>query len=95
MSNKLQLINLYCVICQHYDNRLVYDAQRTSNNFLPQFTDEECITIALWGLANRKYTCKDVFKFTKAFYGEWFGTQGGRHEPPTVADCAALKKLPP
>ena len=72
MSNELQLINLYCVICQHYDTRLVYDAQRTSNNFLPQFSDEECITIALWGLANRKFTCKDVFKFIKAFYAEWF-----------------------
>jgi len=72
MSSELQLINLYCVICQHYNTRLVHDAQRTSNNFLPQFTDEECITIALWGLANRKYTCKDVFKFTKAYYASWF-----------------------
>jgi len=50
----------------------VYDAQRTSNNFLPQFTDEECITVVLWGLANRKFTCKDVYKFIKAYYAEWF-----------------------
>ena len=72
MPNELGLINLYCVICHHYNTRLVYDAQRMSNNFLPQFTDEECITIALWGLANRKYTCKDVYKFTKTFYTGWF-----------------------
>ncbi|MCL2576424.1 MAG: transposase [Defluviitaleaceae bacterium] len=26
----------------------------------------------MWGLANRKFTCKDVFKFIKAFYAEWF-----------------------
>jgi hypothetical protein len=50
----------------------VYDAQRTSNNFLPQFTDEECITVVLWGLANRKFTCKDVYKFIKTYYAEWF-----------------------
>jgi len=72
MTSERQLINLYCVICQHYHTKLVLDAQRTSNNFLPQFTDEECITIALWGLANRKYTCKDVYKFTKTFYADWF-----------------------
>jgi hypothetical protein len=52
----------------------VYDAQRTSNNFLPEFTDEECIAIALWGLANRKFTCKHVHKFIKAFYSDWFPT---------------------
>jgi hypothetical protein len=72
MPNELQLINLYCVICHHYNNRLVHDAQRTSNNFLPEFTDEECITVVLWGLANRKFTCKDVYKFIKAYYAEWF-----------------------
>jgi hypothetical protein len=72
MSNELQFINLYCVICHHYDTRLVHDAQRTSNNFLPEFTDEECITIALWGLANRKFTCKHVHKFIKTYYSGWF-----------------------
>jgi hypothetical protein len=58
----------------------VYDAQRTSNNFLPKFTDEECITVVLWGLsafrrnapANRKFTCKDVHKFIKAYHADWF-----------------------
>ena len=50
----------------------MYDAQRTSNNFLPQFTDEECITIVLWGLANRKFTCTDVYKFIKTYYSDWF-----------------------
>ena len=72
MSSEYQLIKLYCVICHHYSTRLVNDAQRTSNNFLPQFTDEECISIILWGLANRKFTCKDVYKFIKTYYAEWF-----------------------
>jgi len=74
MPSDLQFINLYCVICHHYNTRLVYDAQRTSNNFLPEFTDEECITIALWGLANRKFTCKHVHKFIETYYTEWFPT---------------------
>ena len=72
MPNELQLINLYCVICHQYNTRLVFDAQRTSNNFLPQFTDEECITVMLWGLANRKFSCRDVHKFTQTYYADWF-----------------------
>ena len=43
-----------------------------SNNFLPEFTDEECIATAIWGLANRKFTCKHVHKFIKAYYSDWF-----------------------
>jgi hypothetical protein len=72
MSNEYELIHLYCVICHEYDTKLVNDAQRTSNNFLPEFTDEECITVMLWGLANRKFTCRDVHKFAKAYYADWF-----------------------
>ena len=49
----------------------MYDAQRTSNNFLPQFTNEECIIALLWGFANSKFTCKDVYKFIKTYYAEW------------------------
>jgi len=72
MDNDYQLIQLYCIICHVYDNRLVADAQRTSNNFLPKFTDEECLAIVLWGLANRKFTCIDVYKFIKSYYRDWF-----------------------
>ncbi len=72
MTNEYQLINLYCVICQQYNSILIYDAQRTSNNYLPKFTDEECLTIYIWGLANRKFTCLDVYKFIKAYYSDWF-----------------------
>jgi len=28
----------------------------------------------LWGLANRKYNCKDVHKFIETYYAEWFPT---------------------
>ena len=72
MNIDYQLIHLYCVVCHLYNTTLVVDAQRTSNNFLPKFTDEECLTIVLWGLANRKFTCIDVYKFAKTFYMDWF-----------------------
>jgi hypothetical protein len=72
MNKDYQLIQLYCTICHLYYNKLVADAQRTSNNFLPKFTDEECLTIILWGLVNRKFTCIDVYEFIKSYYNDWF-----------------------
>ena len=72
MQTDIQLIQLFCVICQIYNTKLAADAQRTSNNFLPKFTDEECITVMLWGLANEKFTCKAVHNFTKTFYSDYF-----------------------
>jgi len=60
---EIQLIKLYCIVCQAYDNRLAVNAQRLSNNFRPQFIDEECITIYLWGLLQRKFEVKAVYDY--------------------------------
>jgi len=43
-----------------------------SNNFLPEFSDEEFITVVLWGLADRKFSCKDVYKYIRKHYANWF-----------------------
>ena len=69
---ELQFIELYCAVCRHYDNTLVVEAQRLSNNFCPKFTDEECITTYIWGIANQKHTVKGCYDFIKEFYGDWF-----------------------
>ena len=69
---EIQLIKLYCIVCQAYDNRLAANAQRLSNNFRPQFTDEECITIYLWGLLQRKFEVKAVYDYTKMHLSDWF-----------------------
>jgi len=72
MDRDSQLIKLYYTICLLYNNRLVLDLQRLSNNFRPKFTDEECMTIILWGVINRKFTVKDAWGFIKDFYADWF-----------------------
>jgi len=72
MTNDYQLIELYCNICQYYDSSLVAEAQRQSNNFCPKFTDEECITIYLWGIQQQKYDVKAVYNFIKDYYQGWF-----------------------
>lgn len=67
-----QFIELYCAVCHHYNNTLVYEAQRQSNNFCPTFTDEECITIYIWGITNQKFTVKGCYDFINDFYDGWF-----------------------
>ena len=65
------LITLYCAVCDH---RSTIDAimQRQSNNFCPQFSDEECITVYLWGVSQRRFEQKTIYSYTKNHLLEWF-----------------------
>jgi hypothetical protein len=72
MDIQTKLIKLYCTVCQHYDSMLVVQAQRQSNNFCPQYTDEECITIYMWGILNQKFEVKASYTFIKEYYSGWF-----------------------
>ena len=72
MSKEIRLIKIYVAVCQIYYSITARDCQRLSNNFRPKFTDEECITIALWGIANRKFEVKACYDFIKEYWGEWF-----------------------
>jgi hypothetical protein len=67
-----QLIELYCAVCHHYDNTLVLETQRQSNNFCPKFSDEECMATLIWGIKNQKFDVKRCYEFIKDFYGGWF-----------------------
>lgn len=46
--------------------------QRQSNNFRPKFTDEECITIYLWGIAQRRFEQKAIYTYVKNHLSDWF-----------------------
>jgi primosomal replication protein N len=67
-----QLIELYCIVCEQYNTTLCVEAQRLSNNFRPQFTDEETITVYLWGTINGFYEQKAIYAFIHDYYLEWF-----------------------
>jgi len=72
MTKQNQLIELYCAVCYHYDSTLAGEVQRFSNNFRPKFTDEECLTIYLFGIAEGKFEVKAVYNFIKDYWHEWF-----------------------
>ena len=65
------LIKLYCAVC---DNSSTIEAvtQRQSNNFRPQFSDEECITVYLWGISQRRFEQKAIYEYTRNHLLEWF-----------------------
>jgi len=72
MEKEIKIIKLYCAICRYYNNTIIAESQRLSNNFCPKFTDEEAITIYLWGIANQKFEVKACYNFIKDYWREWF-----------------------
>ena len=65
------LIKLYCAVCDHHST-IEAVMQRLSNNFCPQFSDEECITVYLWGISQRRFEQKTIYEYTKNHLLEWF-----------------------
>ena len=68
----LYLIQLYCAVCQYYDSILSAENQRLSNNFRPKFSDEECLTIYLFGIAEGKFEQKAAYQFILDYFPGWF-----------------------
>jgi len=68
-----KLIQLYCHICQLCKYSIVAnEMQRVSNNYRPQFTDEEVITCYIWGVLNGKSSVKHIYNFIHDYWGDWF-----------------------
>jgi len=74
MEKEIKIIKLYCTICHYYNTTIVTEIQRLSNNFCPKFTDEEALTIYIWGISNQKYEMKAMYEFIVDYWGEWFPT---------------------
>ena len=66
-----KLIKLYCAVCDN-SSTIEAAAQRQSNNFRPQFSDEECITVYLWGISQRRFEQKAIYEYTRNHLREWF-----------------------
>lgn len=66
-----KLIELYCLICRIYDSQSSLKYQRLSN-FKPRFTDQELITIYLFGHLNGLYQKKAIYHFTRNYWADWF-----------------------
>jgi hypothetical protein len=72
MEWKEKLISLYLYIS---DNKAVKNYLRNirqSNNYLPEFTDEEAMTIYLYGIHQKRTTVKEIYRYTQQHLKDWF-----------------------
>lgn len=66
-----KLIEIFCLICQIYDNQSSLKYQRLSN-FKPKFTDEEIIAVYLFGHLNQRFTRRQIYDFIQDYWRSWF-----------------------
>jgi len=66
-----KLIELYLVICRLYDTEAVLKHQRLSN-FRPAFTDEELLTMYLFGHLQGHTTHRRLYDYFVNHWGKWF-----------------------
>lgn len=68
---KNQVIQIYLLVCQLYDNHSSLKYQRASN-FKPVFTDQEIITVYLFGQLNEKFKHRQIHTFIREYRNDWF-----------------------
>ena len=66
------LIRVYLFVCRYWTGSLQAVAQRQSNNSDPNFTDEEVLTIYLFGLIRDRETIKSIHEYAEDHFPEWF-----------------------
>ena len=69
-----KLIELYLLICRLYDNQPVLKQQRLSNNHQPRFSDEELLTMYLFGHLQGLTTQRRIYDYIHNHWREWFPT---------------------
>jgi len=67
-----QLVALYCLVCDEYRAHLWTHVQRQSNNARPVFSDEEVLTVYLFGLLRHCVSVKDGYHLCADLLGTWF-----------------------
>jgi len=67
-----KLIELYLLICRLYDTQPVLKQQRLSNNHKPLFSDEELLTMYLFGHLQGLTTQRHIYDYIHHHWREWF-----------------------
>ena len=72
MAWQNHLIGLYLGICKHYQYDLWVHAQRFSPNSIPRFSDEEVLTVYLWGVLRGQHKLKGIHTYANDHLRDWF-----------------------
>lgn len=72
MNWQFRLIFVFLFVSEHFQDNLLFYAFRFSNNCSPKFTDEEVITIFIWGIMQHRKNIKEIYNYTNNHLREWF-----------------------
>ncbi len=72
-AKELKLISIYLYICNLYDTNLKYSCMRYSNNNDPDFSDQEILTIYLFGMhVEQRFKINQIHDFANGYLRSWF-----------------------
>ena len=66
------LIQLYCDVWEQYQSHLWRYCERMSNNSTPDFTDEEVMTIYLFGILRKRHKIIEMYEYVQDHLSPWF-----------------------
>lgn len=75
MTWDIKLIALYFWVCECFENGIAQHAQRHNKNastMVLKFSDEEAITVYLFGILQKYQEVKDIHTYTKNHLSDWF-----------------------
>lgn len=72
MTWKENLIKLYFYVCEDKDIQRYLSGMRMSNNQTTEFTDEEVMTVYIFGITQQFSKVKHIYKYTKRYLSDWF-----------------------
>ncbi len=72
MDWRLQLISLYLLICKNYQLHFSKNMVRISNYSNLTFSDEEVMTIYLFGIIQRRFELKEIYGYADDHLRDWF-----------------------
>ena len=72
MNWQNQLITIYLYVCKHYQNYLWIFCQRMSNYADLKFSDEEVITLYLFGVIDKNSEIKRIYEYADGHLREGF-----------------------
>lgn len=72
-ATQSKLIKIYYFVCDLFEKDLQFQCLRYSNNNLPEFTDQEIISIYLFCVhCEGRFTVKKIHNFIRDYYADWF-----------------------
>jgi hypothetical protein len=72
MAWQNQLITLYLTVCEHYQNGLWASVQRFSPYSDLRFSDQEVITLYLFGIMDKQRDIKSIYTQAQRYLRDWF-----------------------